>query len=601
MKKMPGMLLLAALLAACPLTLAEGNAFCDPLPEVIMGFEEWERSDVADYIAFQMPDGSSRSFLITVFGSMDGFSCENGEWAMDTQFMPVDSLWRPRFARHDPHTPRADGSTYPDALGFDLLCEETGNRISFHYNGTHFVICGWKNPAAYDGEVILRGREATYIPSGRCEGEITCMLGEWIDFITCDFRDLPATPQEGEAMAAITREAVEGTFPGYTLREYQTYNGEHEAFACYSRVEDGLLYVKRAMFTSERQQPTVSDCLPVPLSASLLKRLETEGFDGNLSISGFGSLFCTQEALDTAAIPVDGRIVDSDLQQHALLLLTEDERGERRLHIVTKGADGYDVATTPALPEGTYLDIFHAGDGEVQFEWSVEQQGEIQYHTASYMRLQDGRWNLSWVQGSGMSTSGVDYSFMYCGVREGWTYGSMEGICFGTFPNGDLMDADLNSLPVSGEELSACLDRSGWAVVCNPNPADRLHLREKPDRSAKSLGKFYNGTPVQVIRQQGGWCEVTIGLDGCLTGWMMKQYLVFGEAMDGVKDAFVRVRLREEYEDAPVYTSQEMIEEHALTGEYWVVGVVGDELYILLAANGGTGYAPQAWFWEGNG
>lgn len=410
--------------------------------------------------------------------------------------------------------------------------------------------------------------------------------------------DLPFTPQEGAAMAAITEEAIAAYFPGYALREVATYNAGHETVACYSRVEDGLLYVKRATFESERQQPAVSDCMPVPLSASLLERLEAEGFDGKLSLMGSGSLFRIENALDTAAIPAPGRIVDSDLQRCALLLLTEDDKSVRRLCVVTQSADGYDLAATPALPEGVYLDIFHAGDGDVQFEWSVEQQGETQYRSASYMRLADGTWRLSWARSSAPS---FEFSAVYCGLREEWNYGSTEGIRFGNFPNGDLMQADLSGLPVSHEELDDCLDRSGWAVVCNPNPADRLHLRVKPDRGAESLGKFYNGTPVQVIRQQGDWCEVTIGLDGCLTGWMMKRYLVFGEAMDDVACAFPSKCLREEHGGRPLYTSQEMTGEHELAGEYWVVGVVGDELYILLTESGGTGYAPQAWFWEGNG
>ena len=34
---------------------------------------------------------------------------------------------------------------------------------------------------------------------------------------------------------------------------------------------------------------------------------------------------------------------------------------------------------------------------------------------------------------------------------------------------------------------------------------------------------------------------------------------------------------------------------------YWLVGVVEDELYIILTETGETGYAPQDWFWEGNG
>ncbi len=227
-----------------------------------------------------------------------------------------------------------------------------------------------------------------------------------------------ASAREAEAMAAITREAVEGAFPGYTLRGYQTYNGGREASVCYSRVEDGLLYVKRATFTTGNQRVQVTDCMPVPLSHTLLNQLASGEWDGKLSLTGDVSLFLVDGALDTAAIPVDGRIIDSDLQQHALLLLVEDAAGVRRLCIVTKGADGYDIAATPALPEGAYLDILHAGDGEVQFEWSVERQGETQYRSACYMRLSDGRWHLSWVQGSGVSD--VDYSTVYCGVREGW-------------------------------------------------------------------------------------------------------------------------------------------------------------------------------------
>lgn len=599
MNSVIAMLLLAAMLAACPLALAEENTYCDMPPQAILErFEqEYDRAELGDYIAFQMPDGSVRSFLITTYGFMDGYRYEDGEWSVTTQVSPVDSRWQPRFVRHDPAVPRADGSFYPDALGFDLVCEETGDRISYHYTGTDFTVCGWRSPSVYDGEVILEGREAMYYPAGQREAEAVCFLGKDADSIMLDFGDLPFTPQEGAAMAAITEEAIAAYFPGYVLREVATYNAGHETAACYSRVEDGLLYVKRATFESGRQ-PEVSDCMPVPLSASLLERLETEGFDGKLSLMGSGSLFCTENALDTAAISAPGRIVDSDLQRHALLLLTEDDAGVRRLCVVTQSADGYDLAATPALPEGVYLDIFHAGDGDVQFEWSVERQGETQYRSASYRRLADGTWRLSWARSSAPS---FEFSAAYCGLREEWNYGSTEGIRFGSFPNGDLMQADLSGLPVSHEELDACLDRSGWAVVCNPNPADRLHLRVKPDRGAESLGKFYNGTPVQVIRQQGDWCEVTIGLDGCLTGWMMKRYLVFGEAMDDVACAFPAKCLREEHEGRPLYTSQELTGEHELAGEYWVVGVVGDELYIVLTESGGTGYAPQAWFWEGNG
>ena len=141
-------------------------------------------------------------------------------------------------------------------------------------------------------------------------------------------------------------------------------------------------------------------------------------------------------------------------------------------------------------------------------------------------------------------------------------------------------------------------------MVNNPDPADRLHLRAKPDNAAQSLGKFYNRTPVQVFGQQGGWSQVRIGLDGRLEGWMQTRYLTFGSAMDQVDSASPQRILQDEYENHAFFASASMQE---TTGEAfddyysWIVGVVGDECYILLNPNGSTGYLPQSWFWDGNG
>ena len=65
------------------------------------------------------------------------------------------------------------------------------------------------------------------------------------------------------------------------------------------------------------------------------------------------------------------------------------------------------------------------------------------------------------------------------------------------------------------------------AVVANPNAADRLNLREKPDTESKTLGRFYSGTPVTVHS------EITVGYQtwayvssGELSGYMLKSYLM---------------------------------------------------------------------------
>ena len=145
------------------------------------------------------------------------------------------------------------------------------------------------------------------------------------------------------------------------------------------------------------------------------------------------------------------------------------------------------------------------------------------------------------------------------------------------------------------------MDQTGWAKVNNPNPADRLHLRVKPDRDSTSLGKFYNGTPVQVIREEGDWCQVMIGTDGRLVGWMMKKYLAFGDQMDDVRCAFPQKELRTEYRDHTLYTSMSMKELTVIEGKLWIAGVAEGNLYVILTSVGQTAYAPMDWFWEGNG
>lgn len=64
-----------------------------------------------------------------------------------------------------------------------------------------------------------------------------------------------------------------------------------------------------------------------------------------------------------------------------------------------------------------------------------------------------------------------------------------------------------------------------FAVVSNPDPADRLNLRTKPSTSAISLGKFYNGTPVTVLGTQGEWAYVELYKD--FRGFMLIEYLSF--------------------------------------------------------------------------
>ena len=120
-------------------------------------------------------------------------------------------------------------------------------------------------------------------------------------------------------------------------------------------------------------------------------------------------------------------------------------------------------------------------------------------------------------------------------------------MCYGNHPYYDVTDLPFAEFPTTYEEAVQHLDCTNWALVNNPNPTERLHLREKPDRKSVSLGKFYNRTPVYVDEIRGEWAHVTIGCD--LSGWMLMDYLAFGADMDKVACAFPQLIVKDEHQD----------------------------------------------------
>ena len=64
-------------------------------------------------------------------------------------------------------------------------------------------------------------------------------------------------------------------------------------------------------------------------------------------------------------------------------------------------------------------------------------------------------------------------------------------------------------------------------VVNNPNPANRLNLRTKPDESAPSLGRYYNGVRLGALsKPSNGWINVYV--EGThVAGYMQTKYLVY--------------------------------------------------------------------------
>lgn len=454
----------------------------------------------------------------------------------------------------------------------------------------------WASPCNFEGRILWEDEYLYYFKEGSDEVIGAADMTDGYSTVFLGVGDIPPTPEDAWRTAKLMRHNIENLFPGYTLRSYSVYNAYTEASASYTRVEDGLLHVRRIVYPKD-SVVEVSDCIPIPLSESLLSRLEREPFDELLCVSGDDTLFRIEDGLDTSCIPVTGRIVDSDLKDDSLILLAQEENGNKRLYAVRMAEDGaYRVAFTGALPEDTYMDVFHTGNREIALYWAQ------QYAGASFLPGADGVWRLASFHND-TDGNDVNAALRFCGVKDydQWTPGQTDCFSVGSFKGSSLDGFDHTKLPKRQVGIAGHLDRSGWAVVCNPEPSDRLHLRTQPQKGATSLGKFYNGTPVKILEERGDWYRVCIGLDGRLEGYMMKRYLAVGDAMDEVDCVFPQLTFREEYGVRRVYTSQEMSETALLYGELWIVGVVEEELYVLLTDEGFTGYAPQEWFWEGNG
>ena len=70
---------------------------------------------------------------------------------------------------------------------------------------------------------------------------------------------------------------------------------------------------------------------------------------------------------------------------------------------------------------------------------------------------------------------------------------------------------------------STAMAYNRFATVNNPDPADRLNLRTRPNEDAPTLGKYYNGVQVELLKDTvNGWIKVRLYN---LEGYMRTDYL----------------------------------------------------------------------------
>ena len=366
-----------------------------------------------------------------------------------------------------------------------------------------------------------------------------------------------------------------------------TMRYSHEELAAW--VQDGKLHRSVSYFNKKDNLLGQDTYLPLPL-AGLDDQLTLADFD----ISLIGEYADPPEAMIRAALSLPE---DATLERvsHSPTLFAQYTAadGARYVAACTYDAqDGYRVSRSQPLPDGWSLDSFHSWSSPL---FISNNKQDVIY---SFSLDHNGAWLLSVVQTSSEIFHVFPNAIM---PSDGGNI-----LYAGDLPDFDLSTVDLADLPKSQAEVFAAMDSTNWRVVNNPIATDRLRLRDAP--GGKELGRYYNGTPVQVLGEEGEWSHVRIGH---VEGYMMTAYLAPGD--QGVEVRGVQLSVREELvgQDIPLYTQPD--ESSAVVAQVhnpghmpWdgelFCGTAGDGwIHVLSLRDGISGYIQEKYLWAGNG
>ena len=134
-----------------------------------------------------------------------------------------------------------------------------------------------------------------------------------------------------------------------------------------------------------------------------------------------------------------------------------------------------------------------------------------------------------------------------------------------------------------------------YAVINNPNASDRLNLRASASNASNSLGKFYNGTTVEVLNTGVTWCKVKVNGK---TGYMLTKNLLMDSSVKSFVTLDVGRTINEEgntsYQplcSAPFSNASKIkVPHHEGNNALIILGKTGTWYYVEI--NGVKGYYP---------
>jgi len=293
-------------------------------------------------------------------------------------------------------------------------------------------------------------------------------------------------------------------------------------------------------------------------------------------------------------LPQNQRFLYGQASEDTVFTLSEAGDGSRQILIFDRAENGYSLTarSTPlGMWRGTEVGIDSHSGGNTLYLFHDE--GSVLF---AFARTHLNTWALRTVQGR--ETFAFDAFGLHNWYPEQYLYGTISTI--------DLSTLNVAELPATFSEASRFVDSTGWAVVKSDKPTDRLHLRTAPSTNAASMGRYYSGTPVQILDDQGEWAKVSVA---GIQGYMMKKFLAFGQDILAVERWFPSKILVEAdaEQGVNVYASPGVNSDivgvlrwHDGLAQY-ILANVGDDWYHVLRDDGLSGYVEVQHFWDGNG
>lgn len=291
------------------------------------------------------------------------------------------------------------------------------------------------------------------------------------------------------------------------------------------------------------------------------------------------------EALVKQLLP-DDTMVSGIVNDGVMRLIMEKQNGTRVFVGGVQDENGaWQLTESTPLPEGAIL-------GVENFVTSLGIKGESYYHAVTLSPFHDGTWGVTLLYPEG------DAPMIFMGQNWISTDSVRTSALFGDHAWSDITVIDWNTLPVNADE-AVPFSAGDWALVHNPDPADRLNLRTEPNTSCRTLGKYYNGTPVKLLTgRSNGFVQVDIlGV----TGWMMEDFISYETSTQVIP--MVGLQLFGKEDVISVYEKADAASPFVqMNCDFVIIGVVGSNWYhVWYPTLNFGGYVQADALWEGNG